>query len=151
METELASLAEKQTRLHALLANPRAERPFFLWHFWFRHVFSEKGGFDIVIANPPYIRADNPDVLAQRKAIQAEHNGSEPKYRTLWERWDLYIAFIERGYQLLRDSGIECMMCLQRLLPFEIRDQISTVFPQKCIVTTTRFSWRTTDFRCRRS
>jgi hypothetical protein len=73
-------------------------------------VFSQKGGFDIVIANPPYIRADNPDILAQRKAIQAEQNGSEPKYKTLWERWDLYIAFIERGYQLLRDSGVECMI-----------------------------------------
>lgn len=30
---------------------------FFLWHTWFADVF-EKGGFDIVIGNPPYIRQE---------------------------------------------------------------------------------------------
>lgn len=29
------------------------EKPYFLWHLCFKHVF-DKGGFDIVIANPPY-------------------------------------------------------------------------------------------------
>src|ERR1039458_4556906 len=27
-------------------------------------------------------------------------------YETLWEKWDLYIPFIERGYKLLRKGGI---------------------------------------------
>jgi methylase of polypeptide subunit release factors len=31
-------------------------RPFFLWKFHFAEVFQEKGGFDFVIANPPYVR-----------------------------------------------------------------------------------------------
>lgn len=30
-------------------------RPFFLWKLNFAEVFEEKGGFDVVIANPPYI------------------------------------------------------------------------------------------------
>jgi len=29
-------------------------RPFFLWKLYFADVFQEKGGFDVVIANPPY-------------------------------------------------------------------------------------------------
>ncbi len=29
-------------------------RPFFAWNLYFAEVFQEKGGFDIVIANPPY-------------------------------------------------------------------------------------------------
>ena len=31
---------------------------FFLWHTWFKNVFSRpsKQGFDIVIGNPPYIK-----------------------------------------------------------------------------------------------
>ena len=29
------------------------EKPYFLWHLYFKHVF-DAGGFDIVIANPPY-------------------------------------------------------------------------------------------------
>ncbi len=30
-------------------------KPFFLWHLNFASVFQEKGGFDVVIANPPYV------------------------------------------------------------------------------------------------
>ncbi len=30
-------------------------RPFFLWKLYFADVFQEKGGFDVVIANPPYV------------------------------------------------------------------------------------------------
>lgn len=31
------------------------ERPYFLWHLYFMDVF-EKGGFDVMIGNPPYIQ-----------------------------------------------------------------------------------------------
>ncbi|MDO9586165.1 MAG: Eco57I restriction-modification methylase domain-containing protein, partial [Syntrophales bacterium] len=33
-------------------------RPFFLWKFHFAEAFQEKGGFDVVIANPPYVRQE---------------------------------------------------------------------------------------------
>jgi len=32
--------------------------PFFVWEVGFGEVFAEKGGFDIVIGNPPYVRQD---------------------------------------------------------------------------------------------
>ena len=31
-----------------------ANQDFFLWHTWFKEIF-DKGGFDIIVANPPYI------------------------------------------------------------------------------------------------
>ena len=31
-------------------------KPFFLWKLYFSDVFAEKGGFDIVIGNPPYVQ-----------------------------------------------------------------------------------------------
>lgn len=34
-------------------------KPFFLWKLHFSEVFQEKGGFDVVIANPPYIGDKN--------------------------------------------------------------------------------------------
>ncbi|MCL4478234.1 MAG: BREX-1 system adenine-specific DNA-methyltransferase PglX [Deltaproteobacteria bacterium] len=39
-----------------LLAYTEGKKPkdFFLWNIYFAEVFKEKGGFDIVIANPPY-------------------------------------------------------------------------------------------------
>ena len=75
----------------------------------------ESGGFDIVLANPPYVRAD-----AQHRNIADEERRrqeigrwqqyrAELKtsgiYRTLHEKWDLYVPFLERAYQLLTDGG----------------------------------------------
>lgn len=72
-------------------------------------------GFDIVMANPPYVRAD-----AQFKHIEDENERQEEitkwkayreqlksakTYKTLYEKWDLYIPFLERAYQLLKQDG----------------------------------------------
>jgi len=75
----------------------------------------KEGGFDIVLANPPYVRAD-----AQFKHMEDEEERQEQIaewqtfrkhlkdskiYKTLHEKWDLYIPFLERAYQLLRQNG----------------------------------------------
>lgn len=49
-ENEIDLIKEKSERLKTLDVY---ERPYFLWHLYFKHVF-DRGGFDIVIANPPY-------------------------------------------------------------------------------------------------
>jgi methylase of polypeptide subunit release factors len=56
--------------------------------------------FDIVIGNPPYVRADNSGVMKQRQAII-----NTGQYETLYEKWDLLVPFIERGLKLLNDGG----------------------------------------------
>ncbi|TRZ49410.1 hypothetical protein D4S03_08310, partial [bacterium] len=72
-------------------------------------------GFDIILANPPYVRAD-----AQFKHIEDEQERRQKIvewqiyrkqlkdskiYETLHEKWDLYIPFLERAYQLLCPHG----------------------------------------------
>ena len=44
--------AEKQLKE---FTSGRKIKPFFLWNLYFSEVFHNKGGFDIVIANPPYL------------------------------------------------------------------------------------------------
>lgn len=44
---------EALARLTAL--DPSANQEFFLWHTWFKDIF-DKGGFDIVVGNPPYFK-----------------------------------------------------------------------------------------------
>ncbi|MBC8493129.1 MAG: Eco57I restriction-modification methylase domain-containing protein, partial [Chloroflexi bacterium] len=75
----------------------------FIWRLDFAEVFADKGGFDVVIANPPYVRADTQqeEYIKERQAIMASN-----AYETLWEKWDLYVPFIERGYKLLRAKGV---------------------------------------------
>ena len=76
------------------------------WRIAFAEVFAkpelESSGFDIVLANPPYVRADErPELLDYRAELR-----NSDIYETLYEKWDLYVAFLERGFQLLRQGGV---------------------------------------------
>jgi len=62
----------------------------------------QNGGFDIVIGNPPYVRADidKPDYQAQRRWME-----TCGQYQTLYEKWDLMVAFYEKSLNLLKPAG----------------------------------------------
>ena len=69
-------------------------------------MFGIRDGFDITIGNPPYVRADSGDEhLKMRQKIEDSN-----QYETLWEKWDLYIPFIERSYKLLKPEGFTTMI-----------------------------------------
>ncbi len=70
--------------------DPSANQDFFLWHTWFKDIF-DKGGFDIVIGNPPY--------------VVVEANGKYGDYETE-SCYDLYAYFFERAVKLLNSNGI---------------------------------------------
>lgn len=62
--------------------------------------------FDVVVGNPPYIRIEQ---LAPK--LQAEYRR---RYASLFDRADLYVAFIERGLDLLKPEGILSFICADR-------------------------------------
>ena len=70
-------------------------------------------GFDITIGNPPYVRAEagNDDPILRQKIIEMRQQieGSK-QYETLFEKWDLFIPFIERSYKLLKPSGFTTLI-----------------------------------------
>ena len=69
-------------------------------------MFGVRDGFDITIGNPPYVRADSGDEhLEMRQKIE-----NNKQYETLWEKWDLYIPFIERSYKLLKPKGFTTLI-----------------------------------------
>ncbi len=86
----------------------------FDWGVDFAEVFL-MGGFDVILANPPFVRADAPfnhiqDEEGRQHAIAnwREYRTSLAEsgvYETLYEKWDLYIPFLERAFQLLATSG----------------------------------------------
>lgn len=58
--------------------------------------------FDLVITNPPYVRADGgPDVAAYRERISRSG-----RFESLAMKWDLAAAFVERGLQACRPGGL---------------------------------------------
>lgn len=71
-------------------------KPFFLPQVHFAEVFSEKGGFDIVIANPPYVRTQKLSDLPYREDLKL-HCGFID---------DLYVHFTFRAFELARPKGV---------------------------------------------
>lgn len=64
------------------------------------------GEFDYVVGNPPYVRQEL--IPAPLLAVYRE------RYRTLYDRADLYIPFIERSLSLLAPSGCLGFICADR-------------------------------------
>jgi len=72
------------------------EEKAFNWHAEFPQVF-EKGGFDVVIGNPPYVRLESIREESEKLSTQ--------NYQTYDKRGDLYALFVERGFSILKESG----------------------------------------------
>lgn len=99
LEADVRAHRARKVKLHELADIP--ERPYFLWHLFFQDVF-ERGGFDILIANPPYVRME---LFKDLKPALREH------YKQVYaERADLYCYFYARAVSLLRERGILCFI-----------------------------------------
>lgn len=62
--------------------------------------------FTHIVGNPPYIRQEKiPDPLLQEY---------RRRYRTIYDRADLYVPFIERGLSLLSNAGQFAFICSDR-------------------------------------
>ena len=105
---------------------------FFLWHTWFSDVFNreDKEGFDIVIGNPPYISSktqlSNPILAEQRNSLVASG-----KYSCLYQKWDLYIPFIEFGINQICSKNGVCAM----IVPYPLTNQIYAQKLREMILT----------------
>lgn len=80
----------------------------FLWKTNFVDVFREKGGFDIVIGNPPYIKIQN---LPEYEAKVLKKN-----YKSAIGKFDIYVLFIEKAFSLINTKGIVSYIHPHRLL-----------------------------------
>ncbi|WP_245541291.1 Eco57I restriction-modification methylase domain-containing protein [Treponema medium] len=73
----------------------------FDWDAQFPGIFAD-GGFDCVIGNPPYLR-----VQGLRENYEEEAKFYEKEYKAATGRFDFYILFIEKGFNLLNKDGIQ--------------------------------------------
>ncbi len=81
-------------------------KPFFLWKLNFSDVFEKNGGFDVVIANPPYISFG---LRGTEKGDKGWVNSLRDIYPNSAEyKLSIYAIFMDRGLQLLPEGGILC-------------------------------------------
>ena len=92
-----------QTHGNAINNMPLICDKFFLWHLWFKDVF-DRGGFDIVIGNPPYV--------AVKSGIISKKDKESYKrlYVSATGQFDLYALFLELGINILTNRGILTMI-----------------------------------------
>lgn len=84
---------------NSLISDPAiAGEKAFDWQKEFPQVF-EKGGFDVVIGNPPYVQLQSMGAMSDVYA--------QCGFETYNKSADLYCLFTERGYNLLKDGGIQ--------------------------------------------
>lgn len=67
---------------------------------------SDTRTFDYVVGNPPYIRIEQISM-----ELQDEYRR---RYESLFDRADLYVAFIERSLRLLSGNGVLSFICADR-------------------------------------
>lgn len=89
--------------------------PFFDPEWMFGLFEQNEGYFDVVIGNPPYISAPQmvKTNLELRNAIKKCNC-----YHSLYQKWDLYIPFMEYGLQILSNNGVFTM-----IVPYPLTNQ----------------------------
>ncbi|HLC16367.1 MAG TPA: Eco57I restriction-modification methylase domain-containing protein, partial [Thermodesulfovibrionia bacterium] len=96
-ETNPTKKQEYKKQIDGLISSITNGHMEFDFEVYFSEVFHEKGGFDVVIGNPPYVRVDEISIAIKRQ-FKINFTSSVGKY-------DLYYLFIEKGINLLKDNG----------------------------------------------
>lgn len=97
----LEKITSKENQIFAVLdeLNKTGTKPFFLWHLYFADVFEEKGGFDILIGNPPYVNSKKIEKTVRNiywKLFKKVLSGD----------MDLYQLFFVTGINLIHENGV---------------------------------------------
>ncbi|MBI2309296.1 Eco57I restriction-modification methylase domain-containing protein, partial [Candidatus Collierbacteria bacterium] len=103
---KIIKISSKQTQILETFNEIKKSnvKPFFLFQLHFSDVFEKKGGFDVVIANPPYVSFG-------LRGVGKTNNGWVDSLRRIYPnsaeyKLSLYAIFIDRGLQLLGDDGV---------------------------------------------
>jgi methylase of polypeptide subunit release factors len=96
MEATLREQGREAAIAELKRASATHRKPFFLWRLHFAEVFQQHGGFDVVIANPPYVRHE--EIKEFKPALKRT-------FECFTGTADLFVYFYERGVKLLRPGG----------------------------------------------
>ena len=91
-------------------------------------MFGVGDGFDVVIGNPPYISAPA-QIADYNLSRQRQKLIDSKRYKSLYQKWDLYIPFLELGMQLNCKEGITSM-----IVPYPLTNQLYAKVLRKMLV-----------------
>jgi|GEM_PF-887912 len=124
MEATLKEQKKHEALEHLQKLRRASAKPFFLWKLQFMEVFREKGGFDVVIMNPPY----------GAEFTEAEKDLLKQKHENISERIrNSFLYFMGLGYEIVKKDGVACL-----ILPNEFLFQIYMTKARRFFVTNTQ-------------
>ena len=99
-ETSAKKKHEYKTRIDQLIKQLTNDNRIFDFEVYFSEVFHQKDGFDIVIANPPYVFTRGSDFTDSFKQMVSKY------YSCGTGKINLFSLFIERASQILTRKGV---------------------------------------------
>ncbi|MFH7880946.1 MAG: DNA methyltransferase, partial [Candidatus Aenigmatarchaeota archaeon] len=128
--SEINKLEELRIKLKDALIHPEFKP--FVWEIDFAEIFSTKGGFDIVIGNPPYVRQENispPTKIKSKVTLEDKREYKEKLFRAVNSRFpvvekidkksDYYVYFYFYCLSLLNEKGVFCFITSNSWLDVE--------------------------------
>jgi hypothetical protein len=122
IEKEKRKIDEEIDRLKEIENKLQEQKPF-VWDIDFAEIFGEKGGFDIVIGNPPYVRQEKiapPNKLRNEITNEEKKEYKEkllksvqvhfPFIKSIDKKSDYYVYFYFHGLSLLNEKGTFCFI-----------------------------------------
>jgi hypothetical protein len=116
---DLAALRRERARYRSLQRRGRQDDllPWFHYQSHFADVFAAGGGFDLVVGNPPWVRAERVEP-ERRAALAARYRwwrGPSTSGGGYAHRPDLAVAFLERATELVAPGGAVAMLVPAKL------------------------------------
>jgi len=118
-------IREEMANLRAALAFSPAPDDAVDWRITFAEIFDENDGFDLVVANPPYVN------MVEMDATASTYRGFlRDRFTSARGGFDLYVPFMERGLQVLRMGGMLVFVVPNKVLSAEYAKGIRSLFVQ---------------------
>ncbi len=127
MRATLREQGREQALVELEKASAKHRKPFFLWRLHFSEVFRQRGGFDVVIANPPYVRQE--EITNLKPALQKQ-------YKTYSGRGDLYIYFYELAIKNLAIGGVLAFISSNKYFRANYGDKLRNLLARETALRT---------------
>jgi type I restriction-modification system DNA methylase subunit len=151
-ELELRNEIEYYEQLKEKISKLKLDEIPLIWELSFAEVFINKQGFDIVIANPPYVRQEEIDdlMVPKRYSKQEYKNKLIEQTRLDWlydydgketlhpipqkfnKQSDLYVYFYLKGLKLLNPYGVLCYISSNSWLDVGFGSTLQNILLHSC-------------------
>lgn len=107
-ETIPGQKGKEKARIEELIRSLTGNKARFDYKIFFSEAFDHKGGFDVVIANPPYVHSGSIKEFKQNLVREF------PKF--FYSSADLYTYFYKRGIEVLKPGGHLCFISSNKFM-----------------------------------